>query len=144
MANEFLKFVDAKEYYFSFGTGYHVGRDDDWESIIANEFHTTADDIVTKDVNGLILKFRHHIGGSLVPSGRATSLLRQQELDTLWSVNGEFERANVLVFGHVHYFQSFTNRFGTVFTQPGLQGLGGSQLGSRRMGGVVAYILHSS
>ena len=143
MATEFLKFVDAKEYHFAFGTGYHVGREDDWESIIANEFHTDADDIVTQKVNGLTMKWRHHIGGSLVPAGRATSLLRQQEWDALWSLDGEFERANIMVFGHVHYFQSFTNRFGSVFTQPGLQGLGGSQLGSRRMGGIVDFgLLH--
>jgi hypothetical protein len=139
MASDFLNFIDAKEYYFSFGTGYHVGREDDWESVIANEFHTEADDIVTKDVNGLVMKFRHHIGGSMAPTGRATGLLRQQEWDTLWSINGEFERASVMVFGHVHYFQSFTNRFGTLFTQPALQGLGGSQLGSRRMGGIVDF-----
>jgi len=139
MATEFLDFIDAKEYHFAFGTGYHVGKEDDWESIIANEFHTEADDVVTQDVNGLQMKWRHHIGGSISPTSRATGLLRQQEWDALWSIDGEFPKSDVITFGHVHYFQSVTNRFGTVITQPALQGLGGSQLGNRRMGGIIDF-----
>lgn len=139
MAVQALKDIGAKEYHFTYGTGYHTGRDDDWEVKIATEFTEPVHDVLTLNVRGLSMKWRHHIGGSLAPSGRANALLRQQEWDTLWSANGEFERSDVMVFGHVHYFQAYTNRFGSVFTSPALQGLGGSQLGSRRMGGIVDY-----
>lgn len=139
MAVEVLKEVGAKEYHFTYGTGYHTGPDNDWELQIAQEFGADVKDVLTLDVNGLIMKWRHHIGGSQVPSGRATPLLRQQEWDILWAVDGEYKRSDVQIFGHVHYFQTNTNRFGTVFTSPALQGLGGSQLGARRLGGIVDY-----
>lgn len=139
MAVELLKEIPATNFGFTFGTGYHVGPEDDWEIEVAREFGETPKDVLVKDVNGLIMKWRHHIGGSIAPTGRANAPTRQQEWDILWSLDGEFERANVLVFNHVHYFQSQTNRFGTWFTSPGLLGLGGSQLGSRRMGGTVDY-----
>lgn len=137
MATEFLSFIDAKEYLFAFGTGYHVGHEEDWESIIANEFHTKAEDVVTKDVNGLCMKWRHHISNSV------NAMIKQQENDIKWSINGEFEKADVMIFGHVHHYEAHVNRFGTVIVSPSLQGLGGSQLGSRRMGGIVDYgLLH--
>ena len=134
-----LRDIGAKEYHFTYGTPYHSGPEDDWELQIAQEFGATVDDICTLEVNGLIMKWRHHISGSQVLAGRATALLRQQEWDLLWSLDGEFKRANVLIFSHVHYFQSYTNRFGTAFTHPCLQGLGGSQFAARRMGGIVDY-----
>lgn len=139
IAIDCLKDVAAKEYRFVYGTGYHVGPEDDWELQIAQAFGAGVDDICTIETNGLVLKWRHHIGGSNVPTGRATPLLRQQEWDLLWSIDGEYKKADVMVFSHVHYFQSYTNRFGTAFTTPALQGMGGSQLGSRRMGGIVDY-----
>lgn len=139
MAKEVLKFIDAKEYHFTYGTGYHTGPEDDWERDIASDFNAEVEDVCTLTINGLVAKWRHHINGSQVPSGRATPLLRQQEWDALWSMDGEYKRSDLMVFSHVHYFQVVTSRFGTVFTTPGLQGMGGSQLGVRRLGGIVDY-----
>lgn len=139
MAIDFLKFVDAKEYRFAYGTGYHVGNDEDNEETIAQEFGEPVADVVSLNVKGLVLKWRHHINGSQAPTGRATSLLRQQEWDLLWAANGEYERADVMVFAHAHYFQEITNRYGSVFIQPALQGVGGCMYGSRRLGGVVDF-----
>lgn len=139
MAVDVLKEIDAKEYQFTYGTGYHTGPEDDWELQIAQEFNSLVHDVCTLTINGLVLKWRHHINGSQVPSGRATPLLRQQEWDALWSLDGEFQRADIMVFSHVHYFQMNQNRYGSAFITPALQGLGGSQLGARRMGGIVDY-----
>lgn len=139
MAVAILKAIDAKEYAFTFGTGYHTGPEDDLEMPIAKEFNAPIEDVYTRDVRGLLMRWRHHINGSQTPTGRATPLLRQQEWDILWSIDGEFDRADVQIFSHVHYFQAFCNRFGMVFTHPALQGLGGSQLGARRLGGIVDF-----
>jgi predicted phosphodiesterase len=139
MAVAALKSVKADRYYIAYGTGYHVGPEDDWEKEIAYQVGAEINDVVSLNVNGLIMKWRHHIGGSQTPSGRATPLLRQQEWDTLWSLGGEFERADVMVFGHTHYFQAIINRYGTAIIAPALQALGGSQLGARRLGGIVDY-----
>lgn len=139
MAIQALKDIGAAEYAFTYGTGYHTGPEDDLELPIAQEFGGKIEDVYTRNVNGLVMRWRHHIGGSQSPTGRATPLLRQQEWDILWSIDGEFEKADVQLFSHVHYFQSYTNRFGTAFTHPALQGLGGSQLGARRLGGIVDF-----
>jgi 3',5'-cyclic AMP phosphodiesterase CpdA len=139
MATEFLKSIEAKQYLFTVGTGYHTGAEDDWEKCVAATFGTKVEDVAVRSVNGLIMKWRHHIGTSQNFSGRATPLMKQQEWDILWSVEDEFVRADVLVFSHAHYFQCVATRFGMAFIQPGLQGLGGSQLGSRRLGGIIDY-----
>jgi hypothetical protein len=138
-AIDILKFIGAKEYHFTYGTGYHTGQDDDWETQIAREFGSDIDDVISLNVNGLIMKWRHHMNGSQTPTGRATPLLRQQEWDMLWSEGGEFEKADVMIFGHTHYFQAVMNRYGTAIIAPALQALGGSQIGSRRLGGIVDY-----
>lgn len=139
IAIDVLKIVEAKEYHFTYGSGYHTGPEDDWERDVATKFNAGVEDVLSININGLLVRWRHHINTSQVPSGRATPLLRQQEWDSLWSLDGEFKRADVMVFSHVHYFQAHANRFGSVFTTPALQGLGGSQLGARRLGGIVDY-----
>lgn len=139
MAQDVLRVIDAKEYHFTYGTAYHTGPEDDWERDVASEFNAGVEDVCTLTINGLIMRWRHHIGTSQVPSGRATPLLRQQEWDLLWSLDGEYKRADVMVFGHTHYLQATVNRFGTAIISPGLQGMGGSQLGARRLGGIVDY-----
>jgi hypothetical protein len=139
MAVEFLKWIGAKEYYFTYGTQYHVGQEDDWENRIASEFKTRPEATAVLSINGLLMKWRHHTGGSSTFSTRSSSLMRNQVNDILWSVDGEEDRGDVLVYSHVHYFLAVTDRFGTIFASPALQGWGGSQLGARRMGGIVDY-----
>jgi hypothetical protein len=139
MVIDFCKWVDAKEYRFTYGTGYHVGQEDDWENAIASYFNTQPEATAMLNANGLIMKWRHHTGGSTNFSTRSGSLMRNQINDILWSIDGEEEKSDVLVYSHVHYFLALVNRFGTVFASPALQGWGGSQLGARRMGGIVDY-----
>lgn len=139
MAQSVLKYVDAKEYHFTYGTGYHTGSDDDWEVQVAQDFGGDIQDVYTQNINGLVMRWRHHTGTSQSPTGRATPLLRQQEWDVLWSVDKEFEKADVLVYGHAHYLQGVFNRYGTAVISPALQGLGGSQLGARRLGAIIDY-----
>jgi hypothetical protein len=140
MAVDFLKWVDADEYHFTFGTGYHVGNEEDFENRMIAEFPgSTIEDICVLNVNGLILKWRHHIGSSSTWTGRTSPLLNQQIWDTIWSVDNEYERSDVQTFGHTHYFQAVTNKLGTAFTVPALQGLGGSSFGGRRLGGTIDF-----
>lgn len=139
MAVDFCKWVDAKEYHFTYGTGYHVGQEDDWENRIASEFNTRPESTVVLNINGLLMKWRHHTGGSVAYSARSGSLMRNQMNDILWGVDAEEERGDVLVYSHVHYFLAVVDRFGAIFASPALQGWGGSQLGARRKGGIVDY-----
>jgi len=139
MAVEFCKWVNAKEYCFTYGTAYHVGHEDDWENRVASDFNTRPESIIELSPHGLTMKWRHHSGGAAQFQNRAGALSRQQLNDILWSVLGEEERADILVYSHVHHFDVVINRFGTVFATPALQGLGGSQLGTRRMGGIIDF-----
>jgi len=139
MVIDFCEWIDAKEYRFTYGTGYHVGQEDDWENTIASCFGTQPEATAMLDIGGLIMKWRHHTGGSVTYSARSGALMRNQINDILWGVDQEEEKADVLVYSHVHYFLAVVNRFGTVFASPALQGWGGSQLGARRMGGIVDY-----
>ena len=139
MATRCLLDIHATKYYLTFGTGYHVGPEEDMEREIAKNLDTIIKDVFTLETRGLTLKWRHHIGTSQTPIGRATALLREQTWDVLWAKDGEFAAADVLTFGHAHYFESITNRFGSIFISPGLQGLDGSSFGGRRMGGIIDF-----
>ena len=139
MAIDFCKWIGAKQYLFTYGTQYHVGQEDDWENEVASAFGVQPEATAKAVVNGLVMKWRHYTGGSVNYASRTSSLMRNQMNDILWGVQGEEESADVLVYSHVHYFFAVTNRFGTVFASPALQGWGGSQLGARRLGGIVDY-----
>ena len=139
MAIDVIKEVKAKKFYFTYGTGYHVGTEDDWEKQIAAHFNGSIKDIQTLEINGAILKFRHHIGGSQSPVSRGSALYREQTWDALWSLDGEFEMADVYTFSHVHYFNQIRNRHSWMLQTPALQGLDGCPYGSRRLSGIVDF-----
>ncbi|MFH1118614.1 MAG: hypothetical protein V1775_02240 [Bacteroidota bacterium] len=139
MAIDFCKWIDAEKYLFTYGTGYHVGQEEDWENRIAKEFNTLPEATAVYNANGLLMKWRHHTGNASAYAARSGSLMRNQVNDILWSVGGEEERGDVLIYSHVHYFLAVFDRFGAVFASPALQGWGGSQLGARKMGGIVDY-----
>jgi len=139
MATRCLLDINATKYYFSFGTGYHVGPEEDMEREIAKNFDAPIKDVTTIEMRGVVMKWRHHIGTSQSPQGRATALLKEQQWDLNWAWDGEFPFADILTFGHAHYFEHVMNRLGAIFISPGLQGLDGSSYGGRRMGGTVDF-----
>lgn len=139
MAIDALSIVNTEKFAFTFGTAYHTGVSDDWEKQIADHFNAPIKDILTIKVNGKILKFRHHVSGSQSPISRGTALYKEQLWDILWSLDGEFVRADICTFSHVHYFNHIRNRHGHVFQTPALQGLDGSPWGRRKLSGIVDF-----
>ena len=120
----------------SFGTGYHTGKDEDWESILARQIG--AEKIGDEDninINGLVINYKHHLGTSQVPYGRATAVLRDKFWKDIWALRGEYPKVDVVIRSHVHYHQYVGGPDFLAMTTPALQGYGSKY--ARRLSGVV-------
>lgn len=138
MAKECIDKVNAKKVVLIYGTPYHTGKEEDWESVLADMVE--AEKIGSHewiDVNGLILDCKHKVSGSIIPHGRATSILRDALWNDLWSnkVSGQ-PKADVIIRSHVHYFIAAQNSDILAVITPALQGYG-SKYGARQMSGIV-------
>jgi len=138
MAAEVLKFVNVPSVVMSYGTPYHTGVEEDWEALVAEEFHADISSHDSRSVNGLIIDYKHHIGGSQSPMSRASALSRENVWNILWAEHGEFPRAHVLIRSHVHYHSYAGGYNWFAMTLPALQGYG-SKFGARKMSGTVDF-----
>lgn len=135
MAEAAIKVANAKVYLMSFGTGYHVGSDDDWENSVARLLKAKkigGHDYVK--INGTIVDYKHFVGNSSVPHGRATPLARERLWSILWA--GAFPLAKIILRSHVHYHTFVGDANFIAMTLPALQGLG-TKFGTRKCSGIV-------
>lgn len=139
MAVEVIKFCEAKKVFVTRGTDYHVGKEESWENLVANDLGAERiGDVINLDVEGLMFNFRHHIGGSQTPIGRTTPLARELVWNALWAQHKGFPQADVIVRSHVHY-HSFAGFPGCLaITTPALQGYG-TRYGERRLSGLIDF-----
>src|SRR3990167_5500267 len=93
---------------------------------------------ILKNINGTIFNFRHHIGSSQTPIGRATPLAREIVWNELWNLRKGFVLANVQVRSHVHYHTYVGQPNHVALTTPALQGYG-TRYGERRMSGIIDF-----
>ena len=139
MAADVIKSIETGEIFMAYGTPYHTGVSEDFEHQIAVAVGATkiggCDDL---DINGCVINYRHHIGRSTVPHGRATPLLREALWNQLWASRNEYPRANVIVRAHVHYHAYAGDSSQLALTLPALQAYG-TKLGTRRMTGTVDF-----
>lgn len=138
LAIEILRFINAREYVFTFGTSYHTGHEEDWEEQIADEFGAKIGGQQFIDVNGLVFHVKHKISGSSVPHGRFTALARQKLWNLFWAERKETPRADVFIRSHVHYFNYCGGRNWFAVITPGLQGWG-SKFGERLCEGTIDF-----
>jgi predicted MPP superfamily phosphohydrolase len=142
MAEECIKLWKPKRVCIIRGTAYHGGEDEDWEDVLAQRFGGGAHDHEWFDVNGVVLDFKHHVGGSQVPHTRLTAISREQVWNELWHEAEYAPRADFLLRAHVHYstggFFWRGRRQVWAITLPALQGMG-SKYGARRMTGLVDF-----
>lgn len=139
MAQAVIEEADASEIYMSFGTGYHVGVEEDWEREVANRVKAVkigGHDWV--EVNGVVFDYRHFVSRSSIPHGRYTPLAKEKLWSTLWAEYGEYPKSDILLRSHVHYF-AYCGGFGwTAYITPALQ-VAGTKYGSRVMSGTVDW-----
>jgi len=137
-AIDILKGLGAKQYLMTYGTPYHTGIVHDHEDIIARRIGCDIGATQDIEVGGRIFNFKHKVGGSGIPHGRATALLRDKFWNTLWADRGEYPSANIVVRSHVHYHQYAGTHDFLALSTPALQGYG-SKFGSRQVSGTVDY-----
>jgi len=138
MAGECLSIVNAKTIRLTRGTPAHTGQEEDWEDQLAKHLNCKIGDHEWFDCNGLIFDCKHKIGGSSIPHGRATPLIRAGLWNMLWKAGKLQPEADVLVRSHVHYCfdcQGLTP-YKRYFITPAMQGFG-SKFGAKECEGTV-------
>ena len=122
-----------------YGTDYHTGSYERWESIIADNIG--AEKIGSHewlDINGVVFDIKHHLGSSSIPHGRYTALAKEKLWNNLWSLRDEQPKADVFIRAHVHYHVYCGDNDFLAMTAPALQGMG-SRYGSDRCSGTVDF-----
>jgi hypothetical protein len=140
MAIEILEYIDAKEYIFTYGTPYHVGKEEDWEKLIADHFDAQIHSQALFSVQDVWFHAKHKIGSSSIPHGRYTALARQHMWNLYWTDIGGSERADVFIRSHVHYCEECSSPGAKwrAITTPALQGWG-SKFGQRMCEGTIDF-----
>ncbi|MCP4410894.1 MAG: hypothetical protein GY807_24775 [Gammaproteobacteria bacterium] len=149
MAMKALSVVRAKNYCFTFGTPYHTGTEEDFETRIAEWMDAQAwTNKVTigshewPEVNGKVFDVKHKVGGSGIPHGRATAVIKEDLWNAIWAENKAQPRADIIIRSHVHYFSHYMKYRGDsevhMATLPALQAMG-TKFGSRQCSGTVDY-----
>ena len=137
MAADCILEANAKTVVMSYGTGYHTGKEEDFEKAIADKVKAKKIGSVDAiEVNGVVINYRHYIGGSQVPHTRHTAVARDRLWNVLWAERGEYPLADIIIRSHVHYYDFCGSADWLAMTTPGLQGYG-SKYGARTMSGLV-------
>ena len=122
-----------------YGTGYHVGNDEDSENLIAKDagfLKIGAHEWV--NVNGCVFDLKHHVGSSGIPHGRHTAAAKERMWNLLWAARELQPKARVFLRGHVHYHAYCGGPDWVAMTLPALQGMG-TKYGARRCVGLVDW-----
>jgi hypothetical protein len=143
MAIECIKVASAGSIVITYGTGYHTGQYEDWETQIAKDVKAIkVGSHEWLDINGVVFDFKHHVGGSSVPHTRYTAIARDSLWGMIWAERQEQPKADVIIRSHNHYFAYAGNDDFLGIITPALQSMG-SKYGSRRCSGIVDYGLIS-
>ena len=137
MAVAAIQEVEAKKIFLVRGTPYHVGKQEDYEDIIAAS--VKADKIGDHDyldVHGVVFDYAHEVGMSILPHTRFAPIARERFLNLLWAEHGEYPKADVILRGHAHYLAFCGEADWLAMTLPGLQL--SSKYGRRK----IRYTIH--
>jgi len=133
MAECCIQEADANEVIGVYGTPYHVGMDEDYESFIKNVKMTGHDFPL---VHGIQFDIKHKIGVSSIPHGRYTALAKSRMWNQLWNdIEGQ-PKADIVIRAHTHYFEYCGNNRYLAMICPALSGWG-SKFGVRQCEGIV-------
>lgn len=139
MAAYVIEYTGAKVVRMTYGTPYHSGETEDFESVIGDKLDVDfkIEGHAFPNINGVQFDIKHKIGSSGVPHGRYTALSREKLWNTVWASNDERQPdAGYLIRSHVHYHAKCGNHLWEAITTPALQGFG-SIYGVRQCSGVV-------
>jgi hypothetical protein len=136
MAAACINEAHAREVYMVFGTPYHTGVDEDWESVVAKNVGAEISGREWVEVEGVMFDLAHFVSGSSVPHGPFTPLARDLIWNILWARDEGQPDADFIIRAHVHY-SIYLEMFGkAAMICPALQGYG-SKYGVRKCRGKV-------
>jgi hypothetical protein len=137
MATEVIEETGCKTITMVYGTGYHVGNDDDHEDQVAQNVGAIIKDHAFPTCNGIQFDLKHKVAGSTIPHGRSTPLQKAKLWNAMWNDHDKGQPlADVILRGHVHYHEFTGNSTGLAMTCPALQSWG-SKYGQRQCEGIV-------
>lgn len=143
IAYQVIKTTGAKEIVAVYGTPCHTGDEDDYENFIIGRLK--SDGIRCRisghefpRVHQIQFDLKHKIGSSAIPHGRATAIMKSKLWNIMWAERNQQPDSDVLLRGHVHYFNYVGNSRWLGIVQPALQGWG-SKYGIRQCEGIVDF-----
>jgi len=134
---EALEKWNAKKVFFTRGTPYHTGNGEEFENIAADRMGGIIDDFLNLEVNGKVFNFKHKVGNSGVPYGKATPVLKQKVINQLETDYNDMPNADVVIRSHVHNMHIIQNSVGWAITTPALQL--NSRFGRQQCSGIIDY-----
>jgi len=136
MAIDCINRWDAKEIIMIYGTPFHAGKEEDWESIIAKKVGAKIGSHEWISVNNTTFDVKHKVGSSGVPHGRFTAIAKAALWSKLWSEVGLTPKADIIIRSHAHFYSEMRDRDTIGIITPALQGMG-SKFGARQCEGLV-------
>jgi len=131
MAADCINMWKADNIVMVFGTAYHTGQKEDFETSVAEMVH--ANKIGGQEwvkVDNVIFDLKHHIGTSSIPHGKGTPLAKEWLWNLVWNLRREQPMVDIFLRGHTHSFDYVGNDSYLAVAMPALQGLG-SKFGAR-------------
>lgn len=121
IAKKCIDILECDNLYFTSGTPYHVGEDENFEEILAQNYNKQVEKTLDLDIDGWIINARHHIGRSAIPHGRFTPSARTQLWNALMADTGNYPKADIIIRSHVHYYTQSRYSKKIMITTPCLQ-----------------------
>ena len=139
MATRCILEAKGRKIVMTYGTPYHCGQLEDWETIIAKDVRAEkigGHEWVTAEGEGVTFDLKHKIGTSNAPAGRMTASAQQSLWNDLWHLRKAQPMAQVVLRSHAHYFVHCGDYRKLSMVLPALCGFG-SKFGVRECSGTV-------
>jgi len=107
MAAEAIAYSEAPVIRLFYGTRYHVGKEEDFESVLVDSLKDR--DVTIQGhgffrINGRAVDIKHKVVGSSIPHGRMTPLAKAVLWNKVWASEGRQPKGEIFIRAHVHYY----------------------------------------
>jgi len=137
IAKDCLSVIPTDKFFFTRGTPYHTGSAEQFEDTLAKEMEGIIKDQLNIEIYGKLINFKHKVGGSSIPHGRATQPAKELMWDKLQAIKDDDRHAHVMVRSHRHYYIKFEDSSGVSVVTPALQW--NSRYGRQQCSGIIDY-----
>jgi hypothetical protein len=107
MAKEAIDLTEAKKVRILYGTRRHTGKEEDFESVLANIVKCSDVEVHGHgffNINGCGIDVKHKVTSSTIPHGRLTAIARARMWNVIWFSEHERQpKADIIIRSHVHY-----------------------------------------